>query len=59
MHIREYMDVRGQLAKVTANREKALFLHFFNKTRERGYTVWWSNLKRHNDRLSKEKRQLT
>ena len=25
MHIREYMDIRGQVAKVRANREKALF----------------------------------
>ncbi len=27
MHIREYMDIRGQAAKVRANREKALFSH--------------------------------
>ena len=27
MHIREYMDLRGQVAKVRANREKALFSH--------------------------------
>jgi len=25
MHIREYIDIRGQVAKVRANREKALF----------------------------------
>ena len=37
MHIREYMDIRGQVAKVWANREKALFSHLFNKAREWGY----------------------
>lgn len=36
MHIREYMDIRGQMAKVRANREKALFSHLFNKAREWG-----------------------
>jgi integrase len=39
MHIREYMDIRGQIAKVRANREKALFSHIFNKAREWGYTA--------------------
>lgn len=39
MHIREYMDLRGQVAKVRANREKALFSHIFNKAREWGYTT--------------------
>lgn len=39
MHIREYMDLRGQTAKVRANREKALFSHMFNKAREWGYTA--------------------
>jgi integrase len=39
MHIREYMDIRGQAAKVRANREKALFSHIFNKAREWGYTA--------------------
>jgi integrase len=39
MHIREYMDIRGQVAKVRANREKALFSHIFNKSREWGYTA--------------------
>jgi integrase len=39
MHIREYMDIRGQTAKVRANREKALFSHMFNKAREWGYTT--------------------
>ena len=39
MHIREYLDIRGQAAKVRANREKALFSHIFNKAREWGYTA--------------------
>jgi integrase len=39
MHIREYMDIRGQTAKVRANREKALFSHIFNNAREWGYTT--------------------
>jgi integrase len=39
MHIREYLDIRGQTAKVRANREKALFSHMFNKAREWGYTT--------------------
>lgn len=39
MHIREYHDIRGQAAKVRANREKALFSHIFNKAREWGYTT--------------------
>ena len=39
MHIREYMDLRGQVAKVRANREKALFSHVFNKAREWGHTA--------------------
>lgn len=39
MHIREYLDIRGQVAKVRANREKALFSHVFNKAREWGYTA--------------------
>lgn len=39
MHIREYMDIRGKVAKVRANREKALFSHIFNKAREWGYTA--------------------
>lgn len=39
MHVREYMDIRGQAAKVRANREKALFSHIFNKAREWGYTA--------------------
>lgn len=39
MHIREYLDIRGQVAQVRANREKALFSHIFNKSREWGYTA--------------------
>ncbi len=39
VHIREYLDIRGKVAKVRANREKALFSHVFNKAREWGYTV--------------------
>lgn len=39
MHIRQYLDIRGQAAKVRANREKALFSHIFNKAREWGYTA--------------------
>lgn len=39
MHIREYLDIRGQSAPVRANREKALFSHIFNKAREWGYTA--------------------
>ena len=39
MHVREYMDIRGQAAKVRANREKALLSHIFNKAREWGYTA--------------------
>lgn len=38
-HIREYLDIRGQTAKVRANREKALFSHIYNKAREWGYTT--------------------
>ncbi len=38
-HIRRYMDLRGETAKVRANREKALFSHIFNKAREWGYTA--------------------
>lgn len=39
MHIREYLDIRGKVARVRANREKALFSHIFNKAREWGYTA--------------------
>ena len=39
MHVRQYMDIRGEVAKVRANREKALFSHIFNKAREWGFTA--------------------
>lgn len=39
VHIREYLDIRGQVAQVRANREKALLSHIFNKAREWGYTA--------------------
>jgi integrase len=38
MHVRRYLDLRGQVARVRANREKALFSHIYNKAREWGYT---------------------
>ncbi|HGL6718385.1 tyrosine-type recombinase/integrase [Burkholderia contaminans] len=38
VHVREYMDIRGETAKVRANREKALLSHVYNKAREWGYT---------------------
>lgn len=38
VHIRQYLDIRGQTAMVRANREKALFSHIFNKSREWGFT---------------------
>jgi integrase len=37
-HVRQYLDVRGETAKVRANREKALLSHFINKAREWGYS---------------------
>ncbi len=39
MHVREYMDIRGQAAKVRANRDGALLSHIFNKAREWAYTL--------------------
>jgi integrase len=39
MHIRQYMDIRGEVARTRANREKALFSHIYNKAREWGYTA--------------------
>ncbi len=39
MHVREYMDIHGQVAKVRANRAMALFSHLFSKAREWGYTA--------------------
>lgn len=38
VNIRQYLDWRGQTAKVRANREKALFSHIFNFAREKGLT---------------------
>lgn len=38
VHVREYLDIRGETAKVRANREKALLSHICNKAREWGYT---------------------
>lgn len=38
MHVRQYLDIRGEAAKVRANREKALLSHVYNKAREWGYT---------------------
>lgn len=38
VNIRQYLDWRGQTAKVRANREKALFSHIFNFAREAGLT---------------------
>jgi integrase len=38
MHVRQYLDIRGETAKTRANREKALFSHVYNKAREWGYT---------------------
>lgn len=37
-HIKRYLDERGKVAKVRANRERALFSHIFNFAREHGYT---------------------
>jgi integrase len=36
--VRDYLDLRGQKAKVQANREKALLSHLFNQARAWGYT---------------------
>lgn len=38
VHIRKYLDWRGQKAKVRANREKALFSHIWNFARSMGLT---------------------
>jgi integrase len=38
VHIRKYLDWRGQTAKVRANREKALFSHIWNFARATGLT---------------------
>lgn len=37
-HMRDYLDARGKVAPVRANREKALFSHIYNKARGWGYT---------------------
>jgi integrase len=37
-HVRQYLDIRGETAKVRANREKALLSHIINKAREWGYS---------------------
>lgn len=39
VHVRMYLDWRGQSAKVRANREKALLSHIWNFARERGITA--------------------
>lgn len=39
VHVRQYLDWRGQTAKVRANREKALLSHIWNFARERGITA--------------------
>lgn len=38
IHVRQYIDWRGQTAKIRANREKALFSHIWNFAREKGIT---------------------
>lgn len=38
INIRQYLDWRGKQAKTRANREKALFSHIWNKSREWGLT---------------------
>jgi integrase len=38
VHVRQYIDWRGQTAKVRANREKALFSHIWNFARDKGIT---------------------
>ena len=37
-HVRQYLDLRGQSAKIRATREKALLSHIFNQARGWGYT---------------------
>lgn len=37
-HVRQYLDLRGQTAKIRATREKALLSHVFNQARAWGYT---------------------
>jgi integrase len=38
IHVRQYIDWRGQTAKIRANREKALFSHIWNFARDKGIT---------------------
>lgn len=38
VHVRQYLDWRGQTAKVRANREKALLSHIWNFARDKGLT---------------------
>lgn len=38
IHLRQYIDWRGQTAKIRANREKALFSHIWNFARDKGIT---------------------
>lgn len=38
VNIRQFLDWRGQTAKIRANREKALFSHVFNYARDKGLT---------------------
>lgn len=39
IHVRQYLDWRGETAKTRANREKALLSHIWNCAREWGYTA--------------------
>lgn len=39
VHVRQYLDLRGKVAPVAANREKALLSHIFNFARNAGLTV--------------------
>lgn len=38
-HVRQYLSARGEVAKIRANREKALLSHIFNHAREWGMTT--------------------
>ena len=38
LHVRQYLDLRGQSSKVQANRERALISHIWNNARQWGYT---------------------
>jgi integrase len=39
IHVRQFIDWRGQTAKIRANREKALFSHIWNFARDKGITA--------------------